>query len=108
MNKKNTCMVLSTILVLLSLISDIMSIELNIIIGIISVPVLIFASMYSKEYKNENGKSPNGIGLIELGVILNIIFGILSGTFNTMGNLFVLIGLIMFLLSKKQKDKFDY
>ena len=101
MDKKMMCIIFSTILVILSIVSSFVSINLNIIIGIISIPVLVFASMYSKDYKNENGKSPNGVGLIDFGAVFNIVGGVLFGSFNTIGSLFILIGLLMFLFSKK-------
>ena len=101
MDKKKMCIIFSAILVLLSIVSSFISINLNIIIGIISIPVLIFASMYSKEYKSENGKLPNGIGLIDFGAVFNIVGGVLFGSFNTIGSLFILVGLLIVMFNKK-------
>ena len=105
MDKKKTCMILSAILVILSFVSSFMAENISLIVGIVmlilSIVILIVAANYSKEYKNNYDKNPNGFGIITFGAIFNIVCGILFRAFNSIGTIFILIGTIMMLFNKK-------
>lgn len=100
MGKKNLSMISSAILVVLSIADKFQSIELNIVIGIVSIFVVIFALMYSLYYKNIYDKIPIGFGLIALGSGINIIWGLFFDSFNSIGSLIVLVGLIIAFINK--------
>lgn len=67
----------------------------KVIMILFSIFLCVDAIMYSRDYKKENGKSPNGYGLIILGSIMSIL-GLFFGT------LFVGMGAVFALLNKKK------
>lgn len=106
MNKKSWIVLLSILCTIFMVINlcireSILYTLTSISIAIISVILCTFTTLYYFECKKEAEKMQLGAGLIDLGAALNIILGIFFGSFNTIGSLFVVIGLIMFIIANR-------